>query len=380
MKSLAVLRCPPRINKLYAYRQVANTPGASSGAKRWIRHSYMKMRRQPNPPGRVFRGNDLMRFMTMVGMLGVLLLLIIRSSDSNTWTWLTNDAGSSDSRSPPAEINNKNNENENKSAPAGKDNEALPRSGGPTDQDREESEAIGEEFQAVTDGGLSIQPEEMPAYNRLLGWVLNQTLSEMRRRAKKEAVFTQFFQSPERYRGQLFELELNVRRILKYTHKELTLYEVWGWTEESRSWLYVGVVQDLPKGMPIGSDVYERATLVGYFFKMQGYMEAGAKPRAAPLQAPLFLGRLIWHRSEIAQTRHSDWSWGLILLAGFVIFLIIRWGLLLRGGRGRLFSPPAAQAKPGGNPVEDWLAKVKTDEQDKAADDNEATNNLQDGL
>ena len=328
-------------------------------------------------------------------MLGVLLLLIVRSGDPHTWSWLTNDNGASQPRSSPAPADNQNNENAknddkkngkdalkpsgaNKTGkpstpiPAGEAKEPLPAPGGPADQDPEELEAIQEEFQAVADAKLSIGPEEMPAYNRLLQWVQNQTLSEMRRRAKKDLAFTQFYQSPDKYRGQLFELELNVRRILKYTHNDLTLYEVWGWTAESRSWPYVGVAIDLPKGMPIGPDVYETATLVGYFFKMQGYIEAGAKPRAAPLQAPLFVGRLIWHPAAEPQVRRSDWSWGLFLLAGFLVFLIIRWGLLLWGSRRRLYEPSIVPAKPGGNPVEDWLANVETD---KPAEGDETANN-----
>jgi hypothetical protein len=290
------------------------------------------------PSHGIFHGNELVRLSTMIVMLGVILLLIVRSRDPNTWTWLVNDAGAN----KPIESN--------KSALTGKPKETAPASGGPTDLDPEESEAIQEEFQAVSDGKLSIQPEEMPAYT-----------------AKKDAVFTQFYQSPERYRGQLFELELNVRRILKYTHKGLTLYEVWGWTSESRSWLYVGVVQDLPEGMPIGPDVYETATLVGYFFKMQGYMEAGAKPRAAPLQAPLLVGRLIWHPTEKPQAQQSDWSWGLFLLAGFLIFIIFRWGLLLWGSRRQSFNPSTVQAKPEGNPVEEWLANAESDDSDEVS-------------
>lgn len=292
----------------------------------------------------------------MVVMLGVLLLLIIRSGDPNTWAWLTNDTSASKPVQP------------NQSAPAFKTGDIAPASGGPTDLDPEETEAIAEEFQAVADAKLSIEREEMPAYNRLLRWVRGQTLSEMRRRAKREVVFTQFYQSPEKYRGQLFELELNVRRILEYTHNDLTLYEIWGWTAESRSWLYVGVVLDLPKGMPVDPDVYENATLVGYFFKMQGYLEAGGKPRAAPLQAPLFVGRLIWRPSEKPQTQRSDWSWALYLLAGFLIFLIIRWGLFFWGSRKRLFAPSIELIKPVGEPVEDWLAKVETN--DKVEENN----------
>jgi hypothetical protein len=349
----------------------------------------MRMRCQPNPPRSAFRGNELLRLITMVVMLGVIFLLIARSRDPNTWTWLTNGVGASNPQNSPAAIKSKSDGNRkdkqndankkkvdeslkqaetgksvesNESAQGQKAKEALPEPGEATDLDSEEFDAFREDFSVITDGSLSIPEMEMRAYNRLLGWVRNQTTAEMRRRAKKAPVYTQFYQSPEKYRGQLFEMELNVRRILDYKHMGLKLYEVWGWTEESRSWPYVGVVLDLPKGMPIGADVYEQVTLVGYFFKMQGYMEAGAKPRAAPLQAPLFVGRLIWRPAVKPQARPSDWTWGIFLLAGFVIFLIIRWGLLLQRGRRRLFESPKLQAKSGGNPVEDWLEKVETDE------------------
>ena len=358
------------------------------------------LHRQANQPRSLFRGNEMMRLMTMFVMLGVIFLLIVRSRDPNMWTWLTSDAGTASARNPAAAADRKSDRNEKNhdqknedkrndaaaleasqpSRPAESNEprtdrsakEAAPSPNGATDLDVEESGAIAEEFQAVADGQLSIQPEEMPAYNRLLDWVSNQTIGEMRRRARKNPVYTQFYQSPEKYRGQLFEFDLNVRRILEYTHKDRTLYEVWGWTEESRSWPYVGVVLDLPKGMPTGADVFENTTLVGYFFKMQGYVEAGAKPRAAPLQAPLFVGRLIWRPAGKAQARPADWSWVLLLLAAFVIFLIVRWGLLVRGGRRRLFQTPKMLAQPGGDTVEGWLAKVESEEADEtgeAADD-----------
>jgi hypothetical protein len=321
--------------------------------------STMRLNRR-NMPRSIFRGNELMRLMTMVVMLGVLLLLIFRSRDPSTWAWLVGDDRAVQKRSAaPPEVNPN---NEIQSEPT------MPALAGPTDLDPEESEAIAEEFQAVADGKLSIQPEEMPSYNRLLRWVGNQTLSEMRSRAKKDFVYTQFYQSPEKYRGQLFEMELNVRRILKYTHNDLTLYEVWGWTAESRSWPYVGVVLDLPKGMPIGPDVYETATLTGYFFKMQGYQPADAKPNAAALQAPLFIGRLIWHKDTISQKQSSDWSWGLYILAGFVIFLIIRWGLFLHGQRRGSYSAPTVQ-KVSENPVDEWLANVESGDSAKKNDD-----------
>ncbi len=154
-----------------------------------------------------------MRLMTMVVMLGVIFLLIARTRDPNTWTWLTNDTGTSNPRSSPAAIESKSdgNQNNNKQNDGNKKNaetalspsetskpvesnesaqgrnakEAMPESGGATDLDPEEFDAFREDFPVITDGSLSIPEMEMRAYNRLLGWVQNQTLAEMRRRQKR---------------------------------------------------------------------------------------------------------------------------------------------------------------------------------------------------
>jgi hypothetical protein len=335
------------------------------------------LRRQGNPPGSVFRGNESMRFMTMVVMLGVLFLLIARSGDPNTWTWLTNGTGAVKQHDSIASTGNKNNKEQTSgssetsvSSQADISTAKLPISSVVTDEDPEEADAAREQFQVIIDGTEKMQPQEMFAYKRVLGWVQNQSFAEMNRRAGKDVVLNKFYQSPDEYRGQLFEFDLTAHLIrdLDEKYNGVELFDIWGTTEESGEWLYNGVIIGLPKGMPIGRNIYEKVTFVGYFFKLQGYQPAGAKANAKSLKAPLFVGRLIWHPVGKPQARSSDWTWGLILLAGFVIFLMIRWGLLLRGGRSRLFSPPTVQANPGGNPVEDWLAKVETDEPDEPAE------------
>ncbi len=328
-------------------------------------------RHQPNSPQRLFQGNELMRFMTMVCMFGVLMMLIVRSRDPNTWAWLAGGRETSHTQSAAGPDEGKNEDNQaakttetdrgaesNKSVPAGTAEEIKSEPGGPTDLDPEEVDAIQEEFQAVTDGKLSMQVGEMPAYHRLLRWAENQTLAEMVKRAKKNAVFTQFYQSPEKYRGQLYELQMTVHLVrnldTKYNGKEL--FDMWGTTEESGQWLYNCVAIDLPKGMPIGRNIYENVTFIGYFFKLQGYQPAGAKPNAPALKAPLFVGRLIWHPVEKPKARGTDWFWGLLLLGGFLIFITIRWGLLLWGPRRRIYTPSTLQVTPGVHPVDEWLA------------------------
>ena len=207
----------------------------------------------------------------------------------------------------------------------------------------------------------------------------------MNRRAGRDVAFNKFYQSPDKYRGQLFGFDLtaNLIRDLDEKYNGVELYDIWGSTEESGTWLYNGVVLGLPKGMPIGRNIYEKVTFAGYFFKLQGYQPAGAKANAKSLKAPLFVGRLIWHPAVKPQARRSDWTWGFFLLAGFVIFLIIRWGMLLRGGRRRLFESPRLQAQPGGNPVEDWLEKVETDKAPQGDDfqgDWDSQSNSPDGV
>ena len=125
----------------------------------------------------------------------------------------------------------------------------------PTDEDPEEAEALKEEIQALTDGSLQMGPEEMEAYDRLVRWANSQPFELLQKRARKQSVLADFMQFPDKQRGRLFTLKLNVRRILPVdkTRDGIALHEVWGWTTESKTWLYVAVVIDLPQGMPIGS-------------------------------------------------------------------------------------------------------------------------------
>ena len=160
---------------------------------------------------------------------------------------------------------------------------------GPTDEDPEEADAIREEFQAVTDATLEMGVEEMAAYNRVVRWVVNQPVELLRRRARKNPAFADFMHFPDKQRGKLVSLNLTIFRVRDAGQNEdgTQLYEAFGPTQESGSWLYWGVAVDLPPGMQTGPKVYEKVTFVGYFFKLQGYEPGDAKPNAKPLKMPL---------------------------------------------------------------------------------------------
>ena len=200
----------------------------------------------------------------------------------------------------------------------------------PPDEDWEQQAEVAQEFQAVLDGSLEIQPEENFAYARLFSWIQQQSWDDLCARARGDVVLADLMHSPAKYRGRLLKLDLNVRRVLacdvdNRLLKARRIYEIWGFTEDSKAWLYDVVTDELPEGMPIGPDVIERAQFVGYFFKLQGYYEAGAKPRAAPLRAPLLVGRLVRYPSatELQSQGIGWWEFGAAAIVAALILTLV---------------------------------------------------------
>jgi hypothetical protein len=246
----------------------------------------------------------------MLTMLIVLGMIIAKASDPATWAWLVGDqaamkqddeADQPNGAVPPA-------------VPVTAQTRPETVTEGPTDQDIEEADGAAEEFMALTDGGLGQSPEEMLAYWRLFGWVQHQSTEQLRQRASGKVVFNDFIRDPDASRGKLFRLNLNVRQIHEYPATKnrvgvSKVYEVRGFTDESKAWLYFVLVPELPQGMPTGTNVTEKVSFTGYFYKLQGYYEAGAGPRDSPLRAPLLIGRLTWKPSPHAAGAQSDFDW-----------------------------------------------------------------------
>ncbi len=349
----------------------------------------------------MFRGAELTRLLTSLVMLAVLGMLIVQSQDPGNWRWLCGEQAAGEAIDPahsihgrPAEdvggvgfsppVGSKGSNSSSAEKPRqdgkaakvdgtrrvpdtplrahGKPLDLPPPPTGPTDLDEEERDAAIYEFQALSDWKEDLHPEEMPAYWRLFSWVQNQSLAGLSKRAVRDVVLNDFFQSTDKFRGQLVALDLNVRRVLRYpaTKNRLgikNVYEVAGFTTQSQAWLYIGLTADLPKGMPIGSSVEEQVTFYGYFLKLQGYEPGGAKPNQRPLAAPLLIGRMVWHSAAAAKAEGESFSqmfWLVIAGAGLAVaagvWLIVR----LAGGstsavRGRTLAPLPAV------PMDQWL-------------------------
>ena len=212
--------------------------------------------------------------------------------------------------------------------------------------------------QAVTDRTLYIQREETFAYNQVLHWVHNQPWAVMEKRAKKGVIYDQLVAEPEKYRFAIVEWDLDVRLIRDWS--DLTgpggerLYEVWGMRSDSGNRLYDAMVIDLPKEMRVGK-VWEKAKVVGYFFKVQAYEPGGAKPNARPLAAPLLIGRIKWEPTVIPPVSSSDWTWGLVAVAVLVVVAAVLGFAMMGRDRQVALAPLALSRNPDTPSLEEWL-------------------------
>lgn len=330
-----------------------------------------------------------MRLASAITFLALVGMLMYRTRDPEMWRWAARDedpppaaaqatppaprAGGEKKPPPPSAAASA------AASPADKPGEAKPEDAKPgeaksstseedaavgTDLDPEEADAIREEFEAVNDRTLLNGKAEMEAYYRVLRWVDKQSLDAMRARAQSKVRYNDLAIDPDRFRGKLVQLRLNIRRIIpceKTSRRENPPYEVWGFTSDSQAWLYCAVVPELPEGMPVGDRVMETAWLVGYFFKLQGYYPATAKPNEAPLYAPLILGRLEWVKPTPVRMQSSDWK----LIAGAVgVLALVGVGSLIwtlrstsrRGGAKAIRSGP----RPLGMSAGEWLDQAES--------------------
>lgn len=305
-----------------------------------------RFRREQRPPS-MFRGAELMRLMTGILMLIVIVMLMVRLRDPAMWRWFARDDG-------PA-------------APAGvvvapkktpKPDEPLPAATGPTDEDSDQAEEARQEFQAVTDGTLQVQREEMEPYDRLIVWVKSQSFDRLYRRATKGLRYTKLYDEAEKRRGELVALNVDVRiaEDAGENRDGVPLVAAWAATDESRGRLYSLIVVDYPSAMPKGFDIRAKAKFAGYFLKLQGYEPGSAKPGQRPEKAPLLIGRLEWDPTPVVippTDNTHELVWGLVLggVIGFV--LLVRW-VIFRWFRPK--RPPISDSAAGGAiPVDEWL-------------------------
>lgn len=242
------------------------------------------------------------------------------------------------------------------------DSSATPATSGHAPQTASSTLTELPEFQAVTDRTTELGPEEMPAYWRLLDALEDQPTDKLIQDSLPCNEVAHLLQTPRNFRGTALQLTLNVRRVLDYEVTDSTqqfnrLYEVWGWLDGAPEQLVVVVTPKLPEGIGVGATVYERATVWGYFFKLQGYLPAGAETHMSPLAAPLLIGCLEKCRQpQFTFAHNQDW-WRLGASTLLVLSLV---GSFSRRSRVKPNTPPVLQSIDTAKTMdlENWLEQA----------------------
>jgi len=319
-----------------------------------------------------FRLSDIMRLMSAIGMLCVLAMLMTRARDASMWRWVTQDSYPSDG--PPAEVAPQPQEPAPNVAKSEKTDvtEATTKAEAPTEPkvaradvshlNPEEWKQAEYEFQLVEDK-TQLDGLEMQAYWRLLKWVQSQSPDQLESRATREASFTDFVERPSKMRGKLVRLKLHMLRSKRYEAGENRygfkwLHEVWGYTNDSKPYPYVMVFADWPKGMPLGNNLAEEATVDAYFLKLMKYEAHDGKIR----WAPLLLGRLEWHPNPINQSHVGmDEVWFGVCAVGGVAFILLGIKVYrLIFGAPKVAFPLAGPVNTSG--AEAWLENMEADQ------------------
>lgn len=229
----------------------------------------------------------MLRLSSAVVALLIVGMMYSRARDPRTWRWLAPEDGAPPVAALPAHAG------PNAPTPPTAPTETVVP--GPTDLDELDSPEVQTQFAALGDKA-ELAREDMPAYWRLMRWTRAQTFDELLARADQNVLYTQFFTGdPNNQRGKPFRLRLHIKRIVELKDQDVPdnsagvnrLYEVWGTTDDSKTYLYVAVCPELPPGMQPGHEISEEGVFVGYFLKVMPY-EAAVKR----LAAPLMIGRL----------------------------------------------------------------------------------------
>jgi hypothetical protein len=226
-----------------------------------------------------------------------------------------------------------------------------------------EWQVAGAEMEGVTDSTFQCSVEEMPAYWRLLKWSARPPEGNGDQVDFRHVSFNELVNRPNAWRGRPVQIDLHVCRIVECAAPQNScgierLYEVWGWSDDSRGSLYVAVTPELPDGMSVGESVIERAAVCGYFFKVQAYLAAGSAAQPQPTAAPLVIGRLSRWDTPVAAFAQTNELWfggaALLLAASFVFFLSQSSLFRLRHPRQQV--RPKAAAK-----LENWVDSFAAD-------------------
>lgn len=297
------------------------------------------------PPRDYFARKEQMRLMMLVGALGLVLVLIMRASDPNTWSWIVPPEGGSQveaDRSAP-EITREDVRVERKAVAADNGIEGefriaadrrpvtpytLGSKGYKEDEPDDADQWASPEALAAVEDNCPFRANGFEAWKQIRDRLNAATPAEIASAKAPSVQFGQLFQQSDLYRGQLVTVKGTVRRCVQVPPNKLDdeSGEMW------QLWLFGGsdnfpmVVYclDLPEGFPVAEQMAQRVTIRAVYFKKWVHPAKGGATTS-----PLLLARSFeWDAPvDIARTISStEISLGIMLtLVGACVVVGFVW-------------------------------------------------------
>lgn len=137
-------------------------------------------------------------------------------------------------------------------------------------------------FDSVSDRTFGISTAERQAYEGVLALARKVPQTELERAARQDVPFAVLMLEADQYRGDVFTIEGDVRRLHRITTVpgvagSLESFEAWIFTADSGLNPYRVICTSLPEGFPLGDqlDPPIRVRATGYFFKRYSYATTG---------------------------------------------------------------------------------------------------------
>jgi len=193
----------------------------------------------------------------------------------------------------------------------------------PVDNTRKYFPGVNPEYLArVRDDTVLRGGSEHDAFFHLLE-ILNKESAETLEKSATPVTFVQLFKQSDEYRGELVSMEGSLRRAFKLPAARndygiTDYYQTWFWPHD-KDFPVVIYFLHLPEGFPLGMEIHEEVSVVGFYFKRWAY-PAQDDIRTAPL---LLAKEPTWQKNIPWSVRRHDTSpWKLAAFgAGIVVLL-----------------------------------------------------------
>lgn len=255
--------------------------------------------------------------MMLVGSLGLVIILMIRAADPDTWRWIAPDEVAEEIASndrPPIpqnqiEVPRKavagDNGTEGEFQVVGDRRPATPYTLGNKDkenaQDPENRIWAKPDALALVEDSSPFRASDFEAWSQIFDNMRDATAQDLSAENAPLVQFGQLFQQSKLYRGKLVTIQGTIRRCVKLPPNPLderagNLWQLWVFSGGDNSPIVIYSMH-LPDGFPVGNEIHETASIQAVYFKKWVYAAKGGT-----MTAPLLLARNVnWQAPATSQ-------------------------------------------------------------------------------